>query len=107
MLNLILFGRQQSSNKPDFFTSPIGRRASQFRRKVMKNCVLQLQKGFVPEWNLKVSAKDLNEQAAKLTAKFQSLSHPVIGKERSELIQQQVLNLDSVDSLDALMEAAQ
>ena len=33
-----------------------------FRRKVLKNCILQLQNGFVPEANLKVSLDDLKER---------------------------------------------
>ena len=64
-------------------------------------------RGLEQSYDASIPAQDLNEQAAKLTAKFQSLCHPAIGAERSNMIHQQVMNLESADSIDALMKAAQ
>ena len=57
-------------------------------------------------YDASIPAGDLSEQEAKLTAKFASLSRPVIGDERTENIQTQVMNLESADDLSVLMEAA-
>ena len=59
ILNLILFGKQQNSNKNQCFTSQVGMLASEFRRKAMKNCILHLMKGYVPDSNMVVKHSDL------------------------------------------------
>ncbi len=59
VVNLLLFGKQQNSNKSQCFTSVVGQLASDFRRKAMKNSVLHVMKGFVPEANMNIKHKEL------------------------------------------------
>ncbi|MEM6496352.1 MAG: MmgE/PrpD family protein [Pseudomonadota bacterium] len=57
-------------------------------------------------YDASIPAQDLGEQEKKLSGKFNSLSTPVIGAERTEAIANQVMSLESANSIAALMETA-
>ena len=59
MMNLLMFGKQKKSKKSECFSSPVGLLASAFRKKCIKNCVLHITRGLVPESNMKISKDDL------------------------------------------------
>ncbi|MBD3647754.1 MAG: MmgE/PrpD family protein, partial [Pseudomonadales bacterium] len=51
-------------------------------------------------WNVAVPEQDLDLQWERLTAKFRSLSIPVVGKDRSDELQRTLRGLEGVNSLD-------
>ncbi|HUS98365.1 MAG TPA: hypothetical protein VMX97_16695, partial [Hyphomicrobiaceae bacterium] len=53
-----------------------------------------------------VHAADVAGQWDKLSAKFQSLTVPVVGKERAGKLAREIAGLDQADDIKALMEAA-
>ena len=52
-----------------------------------------------------VAATDLEAQAEKLTAKFRSLSAPVVGKQRTQAIVDAVAGLERAANVEGLMAA--
>jgi len=59
MMNLLMFGKQKKSKKFECFSSPVGRLGSSFRKKCIKNCILHITRGLVPDSNMKVKKDDL------------------------------------------------
>ena len=60
--NLLLFGKQHNSNKAECFNSPAGILASSFRKKCIKNVVLHITRGVVPDSNLNVKLEDMKNR---------------------------------------------
>ena len=59
MFDLMLFGKQQKAKKAQCFSSRIGEIGTLFRKKVMKNAVLHLRKGYIPDAWLGIPNKEL------------------------------------------------
>ena len=60
--NLLLFGKQHNSNKAECFNSPAGILASSFRKKCIKNVILHITRGVVPDCNLNVKYEDMKNR---------------------------------------------
>jgi hypothetical protein len=58
--------------------------------------------GFTTEIDVGVPERDLDRQGRRLTAKFHSLTEPVIGSARGERLHQRVETLDRANDLRAL-----
>lgn len=62
IMNLLMFGKQKKSKKSECFTTPVGLLASLFRKKCIKNSVLHVTRGLVPDSNMKVKMEDLKNR---------------------------------------------